>query len=80
MHKVRDGRYQIVYVFPEMLRPDNTEFWKVVMAPSSKFSKRLLAVVIDEVQCIYNWGRMNLETGVPAFRPEYGNIGNLRSV
>ena len=51
-HDVLKGKYQIVYISPEMLLGTNK--WRTVLQ-DERFHKRLCAVVIDEAHCVKKW-------------------------
>lgn len=53
--RVRNGKYQIVYAFPETTAPSNSKFWSVVNDNGSVFGRNIKAVVVDEVHCAYGW-------------------------
>lgn len=71
--EISSGKYQAVYSTPEMLLLPSSYFWhKMIHDKANKFLSKLVAIVIDEVHIIWKWG----ESG---FRPEYAQIGDVRS-
>ncbi|KEP47851.1 putative P-loop nucleoside triphosphate hydrolase, partial [Rhizoctonia solani 123E] len=62
------GKYQIVLLAPEMLI--HRRFIEDVLK-SHEFTSRLLAIIIDEAQCVSFWGQ--------SFRKAYAEIGIVRA-
>ena len=61
---IREGRYALVYVSPERLAGEGSESFVQMLG-------RVAYIAIDEAHCISQWGH--------DFRPEYRQIGALRS-
>jgi superfamily II DNA helicase RecQ len=63
-----NGKYEIVILSPEMLQ--TRRFVKEVLR-NTKFTKRVLSVVIDEAHVVSHWGK--------GFRKKYAEIGMIRA-
>jgi ATP-dependent DNA helicase RecQ len=62
-----EGRYRLLYVSPERLAGDSADAFLAMLARC-----RVGFIAIDEAHCISQWGH--------DFRPEYRQLGRLRSV
>jgi ATP-dependent DNA helicase RecQ len=62
-----EGRYRLLYVSPERLAGDGSDAFIAMLARCS-----VGFIAVDEAHCISQWGH--------DFRPEYRQLGRLRSV
>ncbi|KAL7271713.1 ATP-dependent DNA helicase RecQ [Rhizina undulata] len=69
---IANGQFQIIYAFPGLVLPDNSNFSKIVNGANSCFRQRVIAIIFDEVHCTYRCTKL-------AFRPAYANMGSLRA-
>lgn len=68
LKRIVDGEWQVVILSPEMLQ--SKPFIGQVLR-DSKFTRRLLSVVIDEAHVVSHWGS--------EFRKKYGELGRIRA-
>ncbi|KAI0707557.1 P-loop containing nucleoside triphosphate hydrolase protein [Cerioporus squamosus] len=68
LRRILSGVYHIVLISPEMLQ--SRMFVKKVLR-NSKFTRRILSVIVDEAHCISHWGA--------DFRKKYGTLGIIRA-
>ncbi|KAH9916715.1 P-loop containing nucleoside triphosphate hydrolase protein [Epithele typhae] len=68
LEEVKKNKFDIIVVGPKLCLDPEGAFRPLLSDPS--FSKRILAVIVDEAHCIAQWG--------DSFRPEYSQLEALR--
>lgn len=68
--EVCDGRYRLVYAFPEVLLSSGSYFWIHILRRRCRFMDNLLTIAADEVHVV--WGYQH-------FCHEFENLGDLRT-
>lgn len=64
------GKHSIVVIGPKLL-VDRQSAFRTLLS-NAKFSKKVLALIVDEAHCIAQWGG--------DFRPEYSHLGGVRAL
>ncbi|EIW55821.1 P-loop containing nucleoside triphosphate hydrolase protein [Trametes versicolor FP-101664 SS1] len=67
---IAQGKYSVVIIGPKLLTERQSTFRTLLS--NAKFTKRVLALVVDEAHCIAQWGG--------EFRPEYSDLGDVRAL
>ena len=68
---IEQGKYQIIFVSPEILLHKRDHFLTSMAGKSNKFMNNLMTIAVDECHLIWDW---------EGFRDKYQFLGTLRSI